>query len=110
MINIIKELNEVNAHRCAEVFKMPLESLHGTTLTNMVCAEAGELAGIVHKITSSCYPHSLIENRKDLADEMADVLITLHLVAEKYGINLGEATRHKFNKDSLKKESTIQIK
>lgn len=111
MRGILEQLNELNALRCEKVFKMPLEELKLNELSNMVSAEAGELSGICHKIEMDCYPHTLANNRKDLEDEVGDVLITLHLLCVKADIDLLEVTARKFNEVSLKKGApSLRIK
>jgi NTP pyrophosphatase (non-canonical NTP hydrolase) len=69
--------------------------------------EAGELVGAVKKlhrqrngiIGNTVSETELMEN---LVDEMGDVLITLDLLANCYGIDLEKATKEKFNKTSQK--------
>jgi NTP pyrophosphatase (non-canonical NTP hydrolase) len=40
--------------------------------------------------------------REDIASEMGDLLVSLDLVADSLGINLGDAVRSAFNKTSTK--------
>jgi NTP pyrophosphatase (non-canonical NTP hydrolase) len=47
--------------------------------------------------------------KDDLRHELADVLICLDLLAEEYGIDLGEATREKFNATSQKVGLTTRL-
>lgn len=69
--------------------------------------EAGELSNAVKKLYrsrngiagNSISEKELLEN---LIDEMGDVLITLDLLANCYGIDLEKATKEKFNKTSQK--------
>lgn len=46
---------------------------------------------------------------QDLADELADVVICVDLLAERFGIDLGPAVIHKFNETSTKMGIPIMI-
>lgn len=46
---------------------------------------------------------------KKLGLELADVVLYADLLAEKMGINLGEAIRQKFNEVSVKRNSAIRL-
>jgi len=107
--NIFYHLDMLNEKRCNEVFGMAMEKLSLTTLSNMVNAEAGELAGIAHKISMDCYPHNLGDNFKDVEDEVADVLITLHLFCKKLNIDIQSVTARKFNEVSKEKNSNLLV-
>ena len=65
-----------------------------------VTGELGEAANIIKKIRREDF--SLDDARLELADEFADTLIYLDLLAFRCGINLGEATRRKWNYTSRK--------
>lgn len=63
-----------------------------------LCGEVGEAANIVKKIERGDF--TLDDGRKLLADELADVMTYLDLLAAEAGINLAQATREKFNQVS----------
>lgn len=72
-----------------------------------LCGEAGELANVAKKMKRIDDGIRGRESEQDkgplvekLADECADVLIYLDLLADRCGIDLGEAVRKKFNKTS----------
>jgi NTP pyrophosphatase (non-canonical NTP hydrolase) len=69
--------------------------------------EAGEVANAVKKVYRS--QNGIIGNNKDINDlmenlieEIGDVLITIDLLANEYGIDLEQAVKSKFNKTSKK--------
>lgn len=84
---------------------------HDWTLEQWACAmagEAGEACNVVKKIfrgdfESASYPQQL------LAHELADVIIYADLLAQKAGINLGEAVIDKFNQVSNKKGAVTKL-
>jgi NTP pyrophosphatase (non-canonical NTP hydrolase) len=63
-----------------------------------MCGEAGETANVVKKIERG--DMTLDEARPLLADELADVICYAVIVAERAGINLGDAVVKKFNQVS----------
>lgn len=65
---------------------------------NAVVGEIGEAANIIKKVDRG--DMTLDEARASLADELADVQTYLDLLAFRVGINLGEATRSKWNRVS----------
>jgi NTP pyrophosphatase (non-canonical NTP hydrolase) len=75
----------------------------GADWSNAMCGEAGEAANVVKKLRRY---ETGTEGKNDpprdqlvamLADECADTVIYLDLLAAKYGIDLGAAVIHKFN-------------
>lgn len=63
-----------------------------------VMGELGEAANIQKKIRRNDFSAIGLESAKlSLADELADVQIYLDILAHKLGVDLGEATRNKFN-------------
>ena len=69
-----------------------------STWCNAVLGELGELANLVKKIERG--DMSLGEVRGDVADELADVVTYLDILAYRCGVDLGEATPSKFNRVS----------
>lgn len=75
--------------------------------SNAVLGELGEAANIIKKIERGDF--SLDEARISLAKEFADVVAYLDILAHRAGIDLGEATRAKFNEVSVRVGSPIRI-
>tara|TARA_R100001143_G_scaffold61969_1_gene64023 strand:+ start:106 stop:429 length:324 start_codon:yes stop_codon:yes gene_type:complete len=68
-----------------------------------VSGESGELAEAVKKwLRSERGIHGNGGDTSQIADEMADVIIAVDLLAEMFDINLDKAVRNKFNKTSTK--------
>lgn len=65
---------------------------------NAVCGELGEAANLIKKIERG--DMTLDAGRPLLAKELADVATYLDLLAFRAGVDLGEATRDKFNEVS----------
>jgi NTP pyrophosphatase (non-canonical NTP hydrolase) len=69
--------------------------------------ELGELANLMKKVDRGDIPLSIA--RPDIARELADVQTYLDIMAFKLGVDLGEATRKKFNEVSERMGSRIYI-
>ncbi len=65
-----------------------------------VCGELGEAANVLKKIRRG--DHTLNAAKPELADEFADVVIYLDILAARCGIDLGNAIRSKWNYTSRK--------
>ena len=74
---------------------------------NAVTGELGEAANLIKKIQRGDY--TLDEARQDLADEFADIVTYLDILAMRAGVDLGEATRSKFNMVSSRVGSDVFI-
>lgn len=76
----------------------------GADWSNAMCGEAGEAANVVKKLRrhETGMPDVLTEHelRQKLADELGDVIAYAELVAQHYGLDLGECVARKFNKIS----------
>lgn len=72
-----------------------------------VTGEVGELGNILKKVRRGDL--TLEEARQSLADEIADVVTYLDILAFRLGIDMGEATRDKFNRVSARVGATINI-
>lgn len=72
-----------------------------------VTGELGEAANIIKKIRRGDY--ELDDVREQLADELADVVTYLDLLAHRCGIDLGKATERKWNKVSERVGCNIRI-
>ena len=62
---------------------------------NAVTGELGEAANLIKKVQRGDY--TLDEARQDLADEFADIVTYLDILAMRAGVDLGEAVKSKFN-------------
>jgi len=68
-----------------------------------VAGEAGEVSEAVKKfLRAERGIKGSTATRDDIASEMGDLLVSLDLLADELGINLGEAVRRKFNATSEK--------
>ncbi|MDZ7711723.1 MAG: MazG-like family protein [Rhodovibrio sp.] len=68
--------------------------------------ETGELANLLKKVQRG----DVSRNDPRIADEFADVLIYLDLLAAEMGVNLSEAVTCKFNQTSEKVGSTVFLR
>lgn len=75
--------------------------------SNAVLGELGESANIIKKIDRG--DMSLAEARISLAKELADVQTYLDILAFRAGIDLGEATRVKWNEVSERVGCSIKL-
>jgi NTP pyrophosphatase (non-canonical NTP hydrolase) len=75
--------------------------------TMAVVGELGEAANILKKVRRGDI--SLQDARPELAKEFADTVTYLDLLAHRVGIDLGEATRLKFNEVSKRVGADIYI-
>lgn len=73
--------------------------------SNAACGEAGEAANVVKKIERGDF--TLGVARQALADELADAVTYLDLLALRAGIDLGDAVRHKFNEVSRRVDCNV---
>ena len=67
-----------------------------------LCVEAAELLALMQWKTGPELQQAIAARREDLADEMADVLHSLLLLADDVGIELGPALERKLIKDAVK--------
>lgn len=103
------DLSHVNRDRCeaSSGFNHPLSAWSLSDWMTAACGELGEAANVVKKLNrvrdgipgNSETPEQL---RSALADEIADTVIYLDLLAQSEGIDLGQAIVRKFNRTSTK--------
>ena len=74
---------------------------------NAVAGELGEAANLIKKVRRGDL--SLEEARPQLADECADIVTYLDILAKQAGIDLGKATKDKFNRVSERVGSNVYI-
>jgi NTP pyrophosphatase (non-canonical NTP hydrolase) len=69
--------------------------------------ELGEYANLRKKVERGDF--TLDEARPALADELADVVIYLDILASQIGVNLGDAIMSKWNRTSVKVGAPLYI-
>lgn len=72
-----------------------------------VVGELGELANVLKKVERGDF--TLIEARQDVADELADVVTYLDILAMRLGVELGRATMDKFNRVSARVNAGVRL-
>jgi NTP pyrophosphatase (non-canonical NTP hydrolase) len=73
-----------------------------------VTGELGEAANILKKVRRGDF--GINQARPELADELADVVTYLDILASQCGIDLGQATITKFNRVSERVDSNVFIR
>lgn len=105
-MDVLKKLRKVNAKRSLKVFNTALNSWSLPEWGNAVAGEVGEMCNIAKKIKRG----DVLEDGKGmLADEMADIIIYLDLMAARECISLEEAIIKKFNEVSIEKNCNIRL-
>ena len=100
----LQELRKANVERCETSFKHSINDWSPAEWAMATTGELGELCNLLKK------RHRGEEiNQKDIADEIADTLIYLDLLAACLGIDLTEAVISKFNEVSIRVGSDIRI-
>lgn len=99
------KLSEANARRCVESFPMCRDWTPADWMTALT-GELGEAANILKKMRRG---DMSLADMPLLAKELADVQTYLDLLANCLGIDLGEATRRKFNEVSARVDSAIRL-
>lgn len=99
----LDELSEVNLRRSKESFPQCCTWTEADWMTALV-GEVGELANLLKKVKRG----DRIEIKK-IADELADTLAYLDLLASKLHVNLSDAFASKFNEVSDRVSSNIKI-
>lgn len=112
----ISEFQRVNIERLPHFKNSRGERAHSTSdgsdwsLGEWACAtlgELGEAANLIKKIQRGDVPLSIA--RADLADELADTLTYLVILAERAGVDLEQATISKWNRVSAKVDYSVRI-
>ena len=99
-----EKLREANFNRKQEA----IFPSHDWTLAQWACAMAGE-AGEACNVVKKIFRGDTDITKEMLAKELADVIIYADLLAQKAGINLGEAVIDKFNEVSNKKGAVTKL-
>jgi len=105
-----ERLRAVNVLRCEDAFHK-LNAWLPEQWTNAMAGETGEACNITKKMGRGDYPdeYSMADATRELAKELADVVIYADLAAARLGIDLGEAVRQKFNEVSDRRKSKIKL-
>jgi len=104
MINVLKELREINDARNVVHFPS-CEHWSESDWGNAIAGETGEMCNKIKKRKLG-KPVLIAE----VGDEMADIIIYLDLLATKMGINLEASIVRKFNEKSRELGSNIMFK
>lgn len=96
-------LREANVERSHEVYHQ-VEEWSPTDWATALAGEVGEVCHVVKQWRRNKFP-----SIRELADEIADTVLYADLLAERFGIDLGEAIRRKFNATSEKAGSEVML-
>ena len=98
------EFSAANRERCEAVF----HRIGDWSPTDWACAMAGECGEACNLIKKRRRGDGGIDSDM-IGDELADVVIYADLLAQRLGINLGEAVRRKFNEVSERRGCHIKL-
>lgn len=98
------ELRKANVERCTKSFKHNLFQWSPLEWGGAMAGECGEACNLLKKMKRG-------ENVdiKDIAHEIADMVVYADLLSAALGIDLGEAVREKFNIVSDRKNSKVKL-
>lgn len=97
------DLAEANAERCSAFGHKVSE----WSETDWMCAVAGEVGEAANLIKKRKRGEPVLAG--EVADELADAVIYLDLLATRMGIDLGDAVRSKFNRVSERIKSEVRL-
>jgi NTP pyrophosphatase (non-canonical NTP hydrolase) len=97
------ELREANISRCEQVFH-PVADWSATDWATAMAGECGEVCNLIKKLRRG----DSIDVR-DIAHELADLIIYADFLANRLGIDLGAAVIEKFNLKSEQFKSTVSL-
>ena len=95
----LARLREMNVDRCEKSFGHGVDGWNVLEWAGAVCGEAGELANLCKKVRRG---DSIMAAEQKVADEIADCVIYLDLLAAKLDIDLEAAIASKFNRVSIR--------
>jgi len=102
-----QELRKRNVERCKPGFKYDVGDLSPDEWLTCVSEEVGEIARVLHRLRIGKVSPS--DAQMLIREEVGDVVTYLDLLSERLGIDLGEATRDKFNAVSERIGSPVRI-
>ena len=100
-------LRKTNVKRCNTAFNHCLSDWSLAEWSNAMAGEAGEACNVTKKILRGDHPFK--HYKKDLAKEIADVVVYADLLAAAAGINLEKAVIQKFNEVSDRRKCKIKL-
>ena len=106
-MDVLKELKKINPERSLDGFGFDLHEWSLAEWGNAVAGETGEMCNFIKKMHRGDLNH--VRGRECVAEEMADIIIYLDLIATREGINLEQAIIDKFNKVSDRIGSSIKL-
>lgn len=98
-------LRDANVRRTADSYR----PVSDWSPTDWACAAAGEMGEVCNLIKKLRRSEGDGVEMADVADEMADVIIYLDLLAYRLTIDLGAAVKRKFNKTSDEVASSVKL-
>lgn len=101
------ELSKANEERCRIFHEGGIEEWSREKWFNAVVGEVGEFATWAKKLDRGEITE--IKFQYEAAKELADIVTYIDLLAQKLGVDLGEAVRWKFNEVSDRINSTIKL-
>lgn len=104
--DVLRELSLVNAIRSLKAFGTDVQDWILPEWGNAVAGEVGELCNIIKKMQRG---DNLDDPKRMLADEMADIIIYIDLMATREGVDLGKAIINKFNEVSDELNCDIKL-
>lgn len=109
--NLFPRLSEANRKRCPDFGCGEIEDW---TYSDWACAlagEVGEMCNIVKKLTRGDYEteQQIAEAKKAIGKELADIVIYAELVAQRFGLTLGNEVVEKFNEVSERIGSKVKL-
>jgi NTP pyrophosphatase (non-canonical NTP hydrolase) len=108
-------MREKNVTRCTRDFEHDLGSWSAMEWAAAAAGELGELCNALKKQRRRADKikrigaNKPIPTKRDVADEIADTVLYLDLLAAREGVDLGEAIRRKFNEKSDETGSKIRL-
>src|SRR3989304_2202578 len=101
------QLREANRQRWQEVFAHTLDWT-ATDFGTALAGEIGEACNILKKLRrGELSSQETSDAICSLGYELADAVTYIDLLAQKHGIDLGQAVAHKFNMVSMRRSSTV---
>jgi NTP pyrophosphatase (non-canonical NTP hydrolase) len=97
------QLRKANIERLKEIHRATLD----WTIGDWGCAAAGEMGELCNFLKKVRRGEEIA--CRDVADEIADVIVYLDIIAHQFNIDLGGAVRTKFNATSDKYGSPTKI-
>ena len=109
---------DANVRRCESAFH-PLKAWSPTDWATALAGETGEACNEVKKLRRLAEsPETLVDETKygeyqsrvnALGDELGDIVAYADLLAARFGLDLGECVRRKFNEVSDRRKSSIKL-